>query len=241
MKKSVKFIVGAVIFLLALGVVAFNFQNQSLPLNAVTLHEKLVGATDHFKTFSMINHLLLIIVILGGYFWTARRNVLYLSFMIYLCACAAICGFIEGIYLNCLYFPAIAGLIVYAALTGNLRFDSGGLSVPEKIAGGAALAGGFWYLALVQSPVYVNALMYSPLGIVNCPTTLTLCGFLILNTEKEHRPLHLEIFVICGALFFGSLGVLTMAVYFDIVLISAALFIAGRIWKQVRAWETKPA
>lgn len=241
MKKSVKFIVGAVIFILAFSIVAFNFQNQSLPLNAATLHEKLVGATDHFKTLSMINHLLLIIVILGGYFWATKRNFLYLSFMIYLCACAAICGFIAGIYLNCLYFPAIAGLIVYAARTGKIRFDSGGLSVTEKIAGGAALAGGFWYLALVQSPVYINALIYSPLGVVNCPTTLTLCGFLILNTEKEHWPFTLEISVICGALFFGSLGVLTMDVYFDIVLVSAALFIAGRVWKEIRALETKPA
>jgi hypothetical protein len=241
MKKSVKFILGAVIFILAFSVVAFNFQNQSLPLNASTLHEKLVGATDRFKTVSGINHLLLIIVILGGYFGAAKRNYLYLSFMIYLCACAAVCGFIQGIYLNSIYFPAIAGLIAYAAQTGKIRFDAGGLSVPEKIAGGAALAGGFWYLALVQSPVYLNALIYSPLGIVNCPTTLALCGFLILNTEKEHRPRSLEISVICGALFFGGLGILTMKVYFDIVLVCAALFIAGRIWKEVRVWETKPA
>lgn len=232
MKKSTRFIVGAVVFILAFCVVAFNFQNQALPLNNATLHTKLVQATNNFKVLSVINHVLLILVILGGYFLVKERKILYALFMIYLCVCAMICGFTNGIYLNCLYFPAVAGLTVHATLSGKMRFDFKSLSLQDKIVGSIALVGSFWYLALVESPVYINALIYSPIGVVNCPTTLALCGFLILNSEYRNRSRPLEFLVICGALFFGGLGFLTMSVYYDIILISAGLYMTERLWKE---------
>lgn len=232
MKESTRFIVGAVVFILAFSFVAFNFQNDSLPLNAATLYENLVQTTNDFKILSAINHLLLILIILGGFFLKKERKILYVSFMTYLCICAAICALKHGIYLNCLYFPVMAGLIVSAARTGKIRFDFNRLPLQDKIIGGIALLGSFWYLALVESPVGVNALIYSPLGVVNCPTTLAICGFLILNSEHGYRSRALELFVICGALFFGGLGLLTMNVYYDSILISAALYMTGRLWKE---------
>jgi hypothetical protein len=232
MKKSTIFIVGVIVFILAFCVVVFNFQNQALPLNALTLYEKLVQATNDFKVLSVINHVLLILVILGGLFLMKERKILYALFMIYLCVCALICGFTNGIYLNCLYFPAVAGLTVHATISRKMRFDFKNLPLQDKIVGGIALVGSFWYLALVESPVYINALIYSPIGVVNCPTTLALCGFLILNSENGNRSRPLEFIVLCGALFFGGLGVLTMNVYYDIILVSAGLYITGRLWEE---------
>jgi hypothetical protein len=113
-----------------------------------------------------------------------------------------------------------------------MRFDFNALSLQDKIIGLIALSGGFYYLALVENPVWINALIYSPVGVVNCPTMLALCGFLILNSEHRYRFRFLEYFVICGALFFGGLGLLTMHVYFDIILVTVALYMTWRSWKE---------
>jgi hypothetical protein len=69
MKQSTRFIIGSVAFILLFSVVAFKLQDDSLLLNATTLHEKLVRTTVDFKGLSLVNHLLLIPIILGGLFW----------------------------------------------------------------------------------------------------------------------------------------------------------------------------
>ena len=59
MKQSTRFIIGSVAFILLFSVVAFKLQDDSLLLNATTLHEKLVRTTNDFKGLSLVNHLLL--------------------------------------------------------------------------------------------------------------------------------------------------------------------------------------
>jgi hypothetical protein len=231
MKRSKRFIIGAVVFMLLFSFIAFKFHDNSLPLNARTLHEKLVHTTHDFKGLSAVNHLLFILIILGGFFWEKMRKMLFVLFMIHLSVGVFISAFRHNIFPNYIYFPAVVGLIVYAAKTQKIRFDCDALSLQDKIIAGVALLGSFWYLALVESPVWVNALIYSPVGVVNCPTILALCGFLILNSEHGNRSHLLEIFVICGALFFGGLGILTMNVYYDIILVSVALYMTWRLWK----------
>lgn len=232
MKQSTRFIIGSVIFILLFSVVAFKLQDNSLLLNATTLHEKLVQTTNDFKGLSLVNHLLLILIISGGVFWKKGRNILFALFMIHLSIGVFISAFKHNIPSNYLYFPVVAGLIGYAAKTQKIRFDFNTISLQDKIIGSIALLGGFWYLALVESPVWFNAMIYSPVGVVNCPTMLVLCGFLILNSEHKNRSQFLEYFVIFGALFFGGLGLLTMYVYYDIILVAVALYMTWRLWKE---------
>jgi len=232
MKQSARLIIGSVVFILLFSVVAFKLQDNSLQLNATTLHEKLVQTTNDFKGLSLINHLLLIITIPVGIFWKKGRNILFALFMIHLSGGVFISAFKHNIPSNYFYFPVVAGLIGYAARTQKIRFDFNALSLRDKIIGSIALLCGFYYLALVESPVWINALIYSPVGVVNCPTMLALCGFLILNSEQGNRSRLLEYFVICGALFFGGLGLLTMHVYFDIILVAVALYMTWRLWKE---------
>gem|GEM_PF-6456883 len=232
MKQSARLIIGSVVFILLFSVVAFKLQDNSLQLNATTLHEKLVQTTNDFKGLSLINHLLLIITIPVGIFWKKGRNILFALFMIHLSGGVFISAFKHNIPSNYFYFPVVTGLIGYGARTQKIRFDFNALSLRDKIIGSIALLCGFYYLALVESPVWINALIYSPVGVVNCPTMLALCGFLILNSEQGNRSRLLEYFVICGALFFGGLGLLTMHVYFDIILVAVALYMTWRLWKE---------
>jgi len=206
MKRSKKFIIGAVVFILLFSFIAFKFQDNSLPHNAKTLYEKLVRTTHDFKVLSVVNHILFILIILGGFFSEKMRKMLFVLFMIYLSVGVFISAFRHDIFPNYIYFPAVVGLIVYAAKTQKIRFDYNALSLQDKIIGGVALLASFWYLALVESPVWANALIYSPVGVVNCPTVLAICGFLILNSEHGNRSHLLEFFVICGALFFGPVA-----------------------------------
>jgi len=232
MKQSTEFIIGSVVFILLFSVVAFKLQDNSLLLNATTLHEKLIQTTNDFKGLSLVNHLLLFLIISGGVFWKKGRDILFSLFMIYLSIGVFISAFKHNIPSNYFYFPVVAGLIGHAVKTQKIRFDFNALSLQDKIIGSIALSGGFYYLALVESPIWINALIYSPVGVVNCPTMLALCGFLILNSEQENRSRLLEYFVIFGALFFGGLGLLTMYVYYDIILVAVALYMTWRLWKE---------
>jgi hypothetical protein len=58
MKQSTQFIVGSVVFILLFSVFAIKLQDNSLLLNAKTLHEKLVLTTNDYKGVSLVNHLL---------------------------------------------------------------------------------------------------------------------------------------------------------------------------------------
>ena len=113
------------------------------------------------------------------------------------------------------YFPVVAGLIGYAVKTQKIRFDFNTLSLQDRIIGSIALSGGF-NLALVASPIWMNALIYSPVGVVNCPTMFALCGFLILNSEQGNPIPAPGVFCTFGALFFGGLGLLAMYVYYGV-------------------------
>lgn len=232
MKQSTKFIIGSVVFIILLSVVAFKLQDNSLLLNTTTLHEKLVQTTNDFKGLSLVNHLLLFLIISGGVFWKKGRDILFALFMIHLSIGVFISAFKHNIPSNYFYFPVVAGLIGYAVKTQKIRFNFNALSIQDRIIGLIALLGGFYYLALVESPIWINALIYSPVGVVNCPTMLALCGFLILNSEQGNRFRLLEYFVICGSLFFGGLGLLTMNVYYDIILVAVALYMTWRLWKE---------
>ena len=54
-----------------------------------------------------------------------------------------------------------------------------------------------------------------------------------MSHHHRHRGFRfLEYFVICGALFFGGLGLLKMNVYFDVILIAVALYMSWRLWKE---------
>ncbi len=228
MSKSARFIIGALVFLLSFILITIKFQAGQMPMTPDSLHEKLVNTTRDMQWLSLVNHIIFILVLCSSFVLNKSRNIIIPTFMIYLCVGVFASTFKHNIFINYFYFPLLIGLILHAFLTKKLNFNYSALKTQDKIFGILAILGSLWYLALVDSPVPVNALLYSPVGVVNCPTTLALCGFLILNTN---RSLFLELAVICGAIFFGGLGILTMSVYYDILLVSMGLFLAWRLWK----------
>jgi hypothetical protein len=118
-------------------------------------------------------------------------------------------------------------LIVQAYVANNLSFPLKGMRSLDLIFGTGALVFGFWYLHWVEHPIWINALVYSPLGVVNCPTMLTVCGFLCLS--QQPRSPFLEGTVALITLYFGFFGLFRLGAYVDVVLILCALFLLARL------------
>jgi len=93
-------------------------------------------------------------------------------------------------------------IIVNLYLRKKLNFDFKYLTYPDLLFGTIGLVSGFWYLHWVESPIYLNALFYSPLGTINCPTTtLTICALLCLTNKSKSRRLEIVIILVVCALF----------------------------------------
>jgi hypothetical protein len=72
----------------------------------------------------------------------------------------------------------------------------------------------------------MNALLYSPLGIINCPTLVTFSGLLIFANKQETRLL--EIFVGLITLYFGFFGIMRLDVFVDIILVLSGAYLLIR-------------
>jgi hypothetical protein len=117
-------------------------------------------------------------------------------------------------------------LILHAYFTKTLNFSLKNIPPADLLFGILGLVFGFWYLHWVESPAWLNAFLYSPLGVVNCPTMVTLCGFLILS--RKPRSALLEAAVSLTTLYFGFFGILRLGAYVDAVLIVCSLFLIVR-------------
>lgn len=86
---------------------------------------------------------------------------------------------------------------------------------------------GFWYLHWVESPVWFNALLYSPLGVVNYPTMVTISGFLCLTRKPLSAMLDAAVAPI--TVYFGLFGIFRLGAYIDVVLILCGMFLIVRL------------
>lgn len=132
-----------------------------------------------------------------------------------------------------LIIPNIIIFITFFVLTiieiAKKQLDVGyqELKPVNKIIGIIAIIFGFYYLHWVEYPIFLNALIYSPLGIVNCPTMVAYCGFLCFL--KKPGSLFLEFFIAAITVYFGFFGVMRLGAYIDVILIFAGMFLIIRM------------
>jgi hypothetical protein len=79
----------------------------------------------------------------------------------------------------------------------------------------------------VESPIWLNAFLYFPLGVVNCPTMVTVCGFLCLSQTPRSGILEAAAALI--TLYFGFFGIFRLGAYVDVALILCGLFLIVRL------------
>ncbi|MDO8125151.1 MAG: hypothetical protein Q6364_12330 [Candidatus Hermodarchaeota archaeon] len=219
MKDRIKWIV---LGLLLLAIFLLTFMKTPEAITSM-----LQNISKEVKSYSAFVHILFLVVIGLGLLVKKIRNSLFSLFIAFLSLSATIISVKYVIAPNIIIFAMFLVLIIHAYLTKNLNFDLKNIAPVNLVFGIIGMVFGFWYLHWVQSPVWLNALLYSPLGAVNCPTMVTICGFLCLS--QKPRSAILEAPVALTTLYFGFFGIFRLGAYVDVPLIICALFLIVRL------------
>jgi len=219
MKNRIKWIV---LGLLLLAIFVLTFMKTPEAITSM-----LENISKEVKNYSAFVHILFLVVIGLGLLVKKIRNSLFSLLIAFLSLSATIISVKYVIAPNIIIFTMFFVLIIHAYLTKNLTFDFKNIAPVNLFFGILGLVFGFWYLHWVESPVWLNAFLYSPLGAVNCPTMVTICGFLCLS--QKPRSAILEAAVALTTLYFGFFGIFRLGAYVDVVLIICALFLIVRL------------
>jgi len=183
--------------------------------------------TKDTSFLAAVIHGIYFVLIILGLIIKNLRNALFPALLLILSGTACVISIKYLIPPNIIIFITFFILTAFAWINKELDFDFAELKPINKIIGFIAIIFGFYYLHWVEKPLFLNALIYSPLGIVNCPTMVAFCGFLCLL--KKPGSLFLEFFVASVTLYFGFFGIMRLGAYVDIVLISAGMFLIIRM------------
>ncbi len=172
-------------------------------------------------------HIIFFVVVVFGIAIRRIREPLFAAFIAFVSMSAAIVAITHRLTPNIIVFVLYVILIGRAYLRRKLNFAFMSLPLADRFFGVVALIFGFWYLHWVGPPVALTALYYSPIGILNCPTMLTVTGFLILTSQPRSRGL--EAFVGISTLYFGLFGIIKLGAWVDIALVACSLFMILRL------------
>jgi hypothetical protein len=154
------------------------------------------------------------------------KTIFFSSLLIILSGTALVISFIYLVIPNIFVFGTFFILTISAILKKDLHFNVSHIGTLGKVIGYLSIITGFYYLHWVESPIWMNALLYSPLGIINCPTLVTFSGLLIFANKQETRLL--EIFVGLITLYFGFFGIMRLDVFVDIILVLSGAYLLIR-------------
>lgn len=183
------------------------------------------------KNYALLMHLAMLAALAAGLLIARARIPIFAGLMALLAGSAMLIALINFILPNILIFGLYLALILLAFLGNQLDWDSSQLKPADWFAGVIGLVFGFWYLHWVESPIMLNALLYSPLGIINCPTKLTISGLLILSSQ---RPAILDFTTGLVSTCFGLYGIILLAAYVDVALVLCGLYQLARVALVVR-------
>jgi hypothetical protein len=210
-----------------LGIVLMAIFAMTMMKTPEEITTMLTRVTSELTLFSAFVHVLFLVVVAVGLLFKKIRNISFFLFIAFLSLSATIISTIYVILPNILIFGTILVLIISAYLKKELNFGLEEIEPINKYFGILGLIFGFWYLHWVASPIWLNALLYSPLGAINCPTLVTICAFLILTVKP--RSVTLEFVTALITLYFGFFGIFRLGAYVDVILIVCALFLIIRL------------
>lgn len=210
-----------------LGILLVTIFAMTLMRTPAEISSLLTDVTAQLKTYCLIVHGFFLATIVGGLAFRKIRNILFFLFIAFLSLSATIVSIMYAILPNILIFAIFFVLIVDAYRRKDLNFDPENARPVTLFFGIVGLVFGFWYLHWVADPLLLNALLYSPIGVINCPTMLTVTAFLILTTKPRSTTLEFTVALI--TLYFGFFGLFRLDAYVDIALITCALFLLMRI------------
>jgi len=182
MKNTIKWV--------ALGLLLMVIFIMTMMKSPEEITNMLSNVTDQLRTFSVIAHIIFLLVMIIGLISKKLRGALFFLFIAFLSLSATVIAIKYMILPNIIIFAMFFGLIINAYFKKQLNFELENLKPANLFFGIIGMVFGFWYLHWVETPIWLHALYNSPLGVVNCPTMVTICGFLCL-TEKPRSVISL--------------------------------------------------
>ena len=211
-----------------LGLLIIVIAALTLSVSPDNIRIMIENVSTQAAAYSLLVHFVLLSTIAIGLLIKSTRNRLFTAFIMFLSLSALVASIIFMILPNVIIFALFLVLIVNGHLKGELTFELGHLRKLDLFFGIVGLVFGFWYLHWVDEPVWLTAILYSPLGTINCPTMLTICAFLCLTVSPRSRILEIAVSLI--TLYFGFFGILILGVYVDVVLIACASYLIFRMY-----------
>ncbi len=199
------------------------------------IEQTLLNAASSTTAFSLIMHIIFALILIFGLVFKGARNLLFFIFLAIVSLSATAVAMVFRLVPNIIVFGLLFILIVRAFLTEKLNFEFQDLSFTNAFFGILALVFGFWYFHWVEQPILLTALIFSPMGMLNCPTLLVITGFLILSS-KPHSEL-LEATAAMSTLYFGFFGLMRLNAYIDVVLIICSLYLIFRLGTYMQSPE----
>ncbi|MCE7749008.1 MAG: hypothetical protein GPJ51_11460 [Candidatus Heimdallarchaeota archaeon] len=183
--------------------------------------------SSQLKYYFLAMHIVMILLLGTGIVWKRFRNKIFFVMLFLLSLSSTVVSSIYIVIPNIIFFGVITVLVLLAFVSKKLKFDLENAKILDWIFSSIGLLFGFWYLHWVEPPIALNALLYSPLGGVNCPTLVMLSALLILS--KKPKPVMLTVFVGALTIYFGFFGMIMLGAYVDIALILCGLYLIGDI------------
>ncbi len=201
---------------------------MTLSVSPDNIRTLLTSVTAQVTIYSLVTHIILLLTIVVGLFIKKIRNQVFSMFIMFISLSGVVASIIFVILPNVIIFGLFTVLIAISYLKGELNFDFSTLNRLDILFGTMGIVFAFWYLHWVEEPIWLNALLYSPLGTVNCPTMLVVCAFLCLSGNSKSKILPTAVSLI--TLYFGFFGILILNAYIDIVLIACSLYLLYKTW-----------
>jgi len=195
--------------------------------NPGEIYDKLQKTALENTPIAVGMHILFAFSLVIGLFVKRLRNFVFPALLLVLSGTALIIAFIHQILPNVITFLLFFILTIIAFIKKELVFEFSTASLPSKIVGICSLVFSFYYLHWVKEPLFLNALIFSPLGILNCPTMLAFTGLLCFN--KRPGSDLLVFFVSLATLHFGIFGIVHLGAYIDIILVISGIYLFGRL------------
>lgn len=200
------------------------------------IFQMLQATAKQLAQYSLLMHVVMLVAFACGLIFAKSRKHIFAAMMAVLAASATIVGMVNVILPNIVVFGLYLALILQAYLKGQLRWDLAKIGATDWLFGLAGMVMGFWYLHWVDSPLMLNALLYSPLGVLNCPTIVMISGLMILSSR---RPAILEFTTGLVGVYFGFFGIMRLGAYVDVALVACGLYQLIRLGSVV--WSKQPA
>lgn len=189
-------------------------------MNAERILMYLENVSNGNLVINLVNHLVVIIAIILCFTKVRSKEKIILRSVILLCISVAGNAVYYGNIFHLITFAIMMVFAVVIFIKNKHISDMPKKDIYTAVAAAFILLG-LWYPEFAHVNIALS-LIFSPLGIVPCPTLLTVGGILNLYPSRFNKGFC--IYTIALIIIYGIIGTFVFKVYYDVLLLLLAVF-----------------